>query len=228
MRYFLFGLLLLLLPACTSDNFYRGRTEVVGQGSAQVFRVKNGTEEPVTSRYTMTGQGAATVQTVKPYLTLDGAWRSDVAGVAADEEPGAVLLRPLPPGGSSGVKMSVVTCDGRPAMLLPLPQPSAPALPLPSAAPPACSGPDCGVPGAAQATCLPVYVGCDGTAGGHRPEPVGALPKRVAPGTGWPCGAKPPEVGAAVMGALAVPPGFLLHVGECFADFVRCVFTLPL
>lgn len=184
------------LSACTSDNFYRGRVEAAGGASAQAFRVKDGVETPVTNRYVVQGQGTATVQTVKPYLTLDGSWAPDIApGVAgAREEPGAVVMRGA----------------------------GAPAAAKPAACPP-CSGGSCALPGAAAPNRCgqPVYRGCDGTPGGTRVNNPSTRIPEVAPGTGWPCGKNPPP---GVVGMVGIPAAVAAHVGVCFVNFLRCVF----
>lgn len=243
-------LLCLLLPllvglaACSSNDFYRGHVETSGTASAQAFHVRDGVPESITNKYTLTGQGAATVQTVKPYLTLDGAWQADqTPGAARAEEPGAVLMRPAPPSASP---YPVVKYNGQPAMLVPLtPTPAAPGvgdcpsgsctIPLAKQyvgmtsawdeAPCAPAAPAAPLPQAVSDGCgLPVYKGCDGTPGGHPVNNPSTTPKAVAPGTGWPCGANQPP---SVVGALAVPPGFLIHAGGCLVEAVRCTFSYP-
>lgn len=233
---------LLALAACSSDNFYRGTVEGDGKASARAVQVKDGVEQPITNTYTVTGQYRATAQSIKPYLTLDGDWAA-TASAREDEphaEPGAVLIRPLPPGDASDGRHVIL--DGKPCYAVPeapcangvcslpgagqskvvaappvVPAPCAPPAvappPLPEAAAPALPS-DCG---------RPVYKGCDGTPGGNRPTPYGDLGAAIPPGSGWPCPRTPP--GQAILSAAAVPPAFLVHVGECFVGFMRCVFS---
>lgn len=187
---------------CASNDFYRGRVTAQGGAQAQAFHVKDGVEQSITNRYTVTGEGTATVQTVKPYLTLEGAWAPDVTPGAAPkaEQPGAVVIRPT----------------GAPA-----------AAPAPRK--PVCTGPECAAPGAAAADeCKPVYRGCDGTPGGTRPAPVGMLDEPIEPGTGWPCGDNGPVVNG-VMGAVVLPPGLVIHTVGCLVQFGKCFasFFIP-
>lgn len=243
MRLYLFALLacsLLANAGCSSDNFYRGRVESQGGATAQAFHVKDGVEDAVTNRYSAKAGGVATVQTVKPYLTLDGEWTLDqapAAGVAINEEPGSVVVRPLPPGSAAAPVRNVVldgkpgtfipsaagSCDGPTCALPPraAPAPAAPVcqpVPPPPAAPlPVCAPPPAAAPPAAASDCgQPVYRGCDGTVGGNRPTPYGDLGKAIPPGSG--CPTKVPGV----ISLALLPPGFLIHVGACFVAFVKC------
>jgi hypothetical protein len=104
--------------ACSSNDFYRARVESTGQANAQASRVKDGVESPVTARYSVEGYGVATAQSVKPYLTLDGAWTPDVSASNGTFEPDAVLVRPLPPEASTP-RVIRTTLDGKPALLIP-------------------------------------------------------------------------------------------------------------
>lgn len=222
---------------CQSD--YRGRVEANGEASAQAFRVENGVEVPVTAKYRVQGQGVATAQSVKPYLTLDGAWAPDV-GSAKTVEADAVLIRPYPPG--AGAPSRAMDCNGRPVLLVPLSSPPAaspsdisctpgsgdtctvPAAPAPVQAAGTGWSDDCLTPAVVAAPLRecgdPVYIGCDGTPGGNRPTP-GPTYKTIEPGTGWPCaGAEPPPPGV-----LAVPPGVIIHVGACAFSFLKCLVS---
>lgn len=200
------GALVASLAGC-ANNFYRGRVTSQGTATAQAYHVQDGVEKAITNRYTVSGNGTATVQTVKPFLTLDGAWTPDVTPGAQRvvEEDGSVVIRGAPP-------------------VPPVVSSSPPRCPPP----PSCSGPECAPPGVAAAPSSrcgePVYRGCDGTPGGNRPTASTYEEPPIPPGTGWPCD---PELGATVMGVALAPPGFFLHLGECFVNFVGCVFSFP-
>lgn len=302
----LLSLFLLLIAAnvtiaCSSNDFYRGHVETNGLASAQAFHVKDGVQEAITSKYVIQGQGAATVQTIKPYLTLDGNWQAtaETADNEPHEEPGAVLLRPT---FGAPTPTRAANCDGQPVLLIPLPTspegvcpggacvtpPAAPhtmvappsdviplakqyvgmatawtvvpepkgayvnsdgavvkdgriiANPVPgspwvveggqavsrgSYSMPACAPAVMAAPlPAAAPACRPVYHGCDGTPGGTQVGNPSTGLKPLAPGTGWPCGTSPVP---GVVGALAVPPGFLIHAGGCLIDAVACIFSFP-
>lgn len=208
----------LVLAACSSQDFYRGRVDGEGVTSAQALRVKDGAEQPVSPKYTVSGKFAVTAQSVKPYLTLDGDWKVDNAPSAAPvvEEPGAVLLRPLPPGAPSGMK--TVTCDGKPALLVP----------VPAAEQPACAGGSCALPEAPPPAAVsdkcgkPVYRSpCSGEAGGTRVNNPSTGYKVIEPGTGWPCAAQTPGSAALTVGFSAV--AYAVHVGQCVFECVKCV-----
>lgn len=256
MRRFLLPLLALVAvvaAGCSSDNFYRGRAETNGQGSAQAFRVQDGVETPITSRYTITGRGSATVQTVKPYLTLDGAWSADTTpgatGTVVEDKDAVVIRRET---FASATQPGTVKWNGKPALLVPVDDNAScadgscpvPATPAPKAAPPcapppAAAPPCTPVPGAAKPVVSagrpcgsPVYRGCSGVEGGNRPEPIGNLIPRIAPGTGWPCtGAQ--VVGAVanggkkVVGVIALPVGWAAHAVGCLVGAIRCAFYIP-
>lgn len=233
--------------ACSSNDFYRARVESTGQANAQASRVKDGVESPVTARYSVEGYGVATAQSVKPYLTLDGAWTPDVSASNGTFEPDAVLVRPLPPEASTP-RVIRTTLDGKPALLIPkrvvelrtvttAPSAGGECLAGPdglcdvSAAPGAASEVPCPTPAVVAAPLptgrpcgTPVYIGCDGTPGGNRPTPGGTM-KQIAPGTGWPCSKD--VAGDPVLSALAIPPGFVIHVGGCFVKFLKCAVTPP-
>ena len=196
-----------LVTGCSSNDFYRGRVEASGGASAQAYRVKDGNETAVTNRYTIDGKGTATVQTVKPYLTLDGAWSVDqVPGASVVEAPGSVVIRNA-------------------------------AAPVVGAAAPECPDGNCPCPnpvvGAAPRECGPVYKSpCSGEVGGTQVNNPSTRINAVEPGKGWPCpgSPEPQVVGAArkgcsaVVGVVAIPAGFAVHVGLCFGRFVGCVF----
>lgn len=237
-----------LLPACTSDNHYAAEMAGTGNARAQAFHVVDGEKQAITKNYTAQGEFAATVQTVKPYLTLDGTWTTDAAGMA--EEPGAVLIRPLPARGPQPgdvVAAWVVEKDGtrRAIDVTSLAPGAGMDCEEPAAAPPAAE-PDCessAVPppvSLAEPPAAPAADDCGrdiycppacGTSNPENRRISGDLdPRFPAPkGPGWPCnkGASlVPGATAVLKGAASVaivPFVFAGHVGECFVNFLKCV-----
>lgn len=211
------ALLALVLAGCTSQDFYRGRVTATGQATAQAFRVVDGVEQPVTSLYTLSGQGSATAQSTKPYLTLDGSWEAGKSAAAVPEEPDAVLIRRPAAALKAPAPRKTIILDGVECEVSPVVKEAA--APVPFAADP-CAPTVKAAPVAAE-DCRPSYVSpCTGVVGGTRPEPIGALDKPIPPGTGWPCGdsAGPKGLGAVPAAAVGIP----VHVVGCFIEFLRC------
>lgn len=244
------------LTACRSDNYYRAEVEASGGGSAQAFHVEKGVKTPVTDRYVATGSATATVQSIKPYLTLDGSWsRDSVPGAGAPVEegdsvkvncpggvcrvPGAAAPAAAPscgfpaPGASGYVRLPAppppqASPRCRPPEARPTPYAPYPKTPgdFQRLAPPCDPAPP-GAAAPAGRTCdQPVYRGCSGVEGGNRPRPIGDLDPQIEPGTGWPCRSAGP-VGNAVFGGPVLVVGGFAHVGICTFNYVRCLFSLP-
>lgn len=70
----------------------------------------------------------------------------------------------------------------------------------------------------------PVYVGCDGTPGGHAPSPGGTR-QTIAPGTGWPCSVpQAPKLGGPVK-VLALPVGLVACLVRGIQASVECMIS---
>lgn len=162
-------------------------------------------------------EGAVDLDTDRePPVITTGAW-----AVTRDSARPAMAALPLPgcqgPSGQDGIcAANGGPCSPPTAPRAPCAPPQAPrAAPCLPAAPPCVSAapPKADVDPISGRPCgTPAYVGCDGTPGGHRPEPYGDLIPRIAPGSGWPCNGKPlPGVaeGTCPTGIAAIVQGIL-------------------
>lgn len=186
------------LTSCKADDFMRGRVTATGTATAQAFRVKDGIEEPITDAYTLSGQGSATAQTIKPYLTLDGSWSRTPTAARAVEEPGAVLLRPAVVAGA-------------------LPTACAPAYAAPRAAGPCAPAPQYAPPPPVTYVAVPAAGAC---ATGVCAVPQAGGPPTLRAAMGLPPPPSAPQVAGA---ALAIP----VHAVDCALQFVKCLFLIP-
>lgn len=179
---YLYALLAATLAGCSTQDYYRGRVTVDGKATAQVHRVQDGVEKPVTRLYVVEGDGKVEVQTVKPYLKIEGGIATPVAkGEDVVEEPGAVLILPAP-GNLSAAPAPEGDCPG--GVCQPPQGQNAPNCPTGDC--PLKAPAERGSAGESQ-PCPNVYTGCSGKPGGSCPTPCGQLPAYKGKPS-WPCG----------------------------------------
>ena len=204
------AMLALAAVGCTSADNYRGEVSGDGSARAQAFHVVDGKAQPITKEYTVNGKFSGIVQTVPPYMTLDGDWTPNVAGGAtAVERPGDVLIRPSPRAAAAPMP-GAGSCSSTPAAPPPAPAASDCGCPEPVAA--AAPADDC------RRAYAPVCESAD-----YPTVSAFNFPGVRKPAPAWPCAGAQAPVPGAVGDVVLAPVGFLAHFGSCLMGFLRCV-----